>query len=60
MKFVDPDRKELDIAYHFESVDREFINDFGKIQRHFSRYDSEFKDKGWLAIFLPTMINLEW
>jgi hypothetical protein len=21
MKFVDPDRKELDIAYHFESVD---------------------------------------
>jgi oligo-1,6-glucosidase len=21
MKFVDPDRKKLDIAYHFESVD---------------------------------------
>jgi oligo-1,6-glucosidase len=26
MKFVDPDRKELDIAYHFESVDIEIIS----------------------------------
>jgi oligo-1,6-glucosidase len=46
--------KKLDIAYHFESVDIGIhLDDFGcKIQRHFFRYDSEFKDKGWLAIFL--------
>lgn len=65
MKFVDPARKELDIAYHFESVDiGKHINDFGlvKYKQIFSRYDSVFKDKGWLAIFLanhdqPRMVS---
>jgi oligo-1,6-glucosidase len=65
MKFVDPDRKELDIAYHFESVDIGIhLDDFGlvKYKDIFSRYDSEFKDKGWLAIFLanhdqPRMVS---
>lgn len=65
IKFVDPDRKELDIAYHFESVDiGNHINDFGlvKYKDIFSRYDTEFKDKGWLAIFIanhdqPRMVN---
>lgn len=55
MKFVDPDRKELNIAYHFESVDiGKHISDFGlvKYKDIFSRYDQEFKDKGWLSIFL--------
>lgn len=65
MKFVDPDRKELDIAYHFESVEiGNHITDFGlvKYKDIFSRYNTEFKDKGWLAIFLanhdqPRMVS---
>jgi oligo-1,6-glucosidase len=65
MLFVDPDRKELDMAYHFESVDiGKHINDFGlvKYKDIFSRYDETFKDKGWLSIFLanhdqPRMVS---
>lgn len=65
MKYVDPDRKELNIAYHFESVDiGKHISDFGlvKYKAIFSRYDQEFKDKGWLSIFLanhdqPRMVS---
>ena len=65
MKFVDPDRKELNIAYHFESVDiGKHINDFGLVnyKEIFSRYDQEFKDKGWLSIFManhdqPRMVS---
>lgn len=65
MKFVDSDRKELNIAYHFESVDvGDRFSDFGlvKFKNIFSRYDETFKDKGWLSIFLanhdqPRMIN---
>lgn len=55
MKFVDPDRKELNIAYHFESVDiGKHVLDFGlvKYKEIFARYDKEFKEKGWLSIFL--------
>jgi oligo-1,6-glucosidase len=65
MKFVDPDRKELNIAYHFESVDvGKHLSDFGlvKYKDIFSRYDQEFKDKGWLSIFManhdqPRMVS---
>lgn len=65
MKFVDPDRKELSMAYHFESVDiGKHVSDFGlvKYKAIFSRYDKTFKDKGWLSIFLanhdqPRMIS---
>lgn len=65
MLFVDPDRKELNMAYHFESVDiGKHLKDFGlvKYKAIFSRYDQEFKDKGWLAIFLanhdqPRMVS---
>jgi oligo-1,6-glucosidase len=65
MLFVDPDRKELDMAYHFESVDiGKHVNDFGlvKYKDIFSRYDETFKDKGWLSIFLanhdqPRMVS---
>ena len=65
LQFVDPDRKELDIAYHFESVDiGKHVLDFGlvKYKKIFSRYDAEFKEKGWLAIFLanhdqPRMVS---
>lgn len=65
LKFVDPDRKELNIAYHFESVDvGNHISDFGlvKYKEIFSRYDEAFRDKGWLSIFLanhdqPRMVS---
>ena len=65
MKFVDPDRKELNIAYHFESVDiGKHVDSFGlvKYKQIFSKYDDEFKDKGWVAIFLanhdqPRMVS---
>ncbi|SDZ87852.1 oligo-1,6-glucosidase [Flavobacterium gillisiae] len=63
--FVDLDRKELNMAYHFESVDiGKHISDFGleKYKAIFSRYDETFKDKGWLSIFLanhdqPRMVS---
>ena len=63
--FVDPDRKELNMAYHFESVDiGKHLKDFGlvKYKEIFSRYDEKFKDKGWLSIFLanhdqPRMVS---
>ncbi len=63
--FVDPDRKELNMAYHFESVDiGKHINEFGlvKYKDIFSRYDDAFKEKGWLSIFLgnhdqPRMVS---
>lgn len=65
MQFVDPDRKELNIAYHFESVDiGKKLSDYGLVnyKKIFSRYDSVFRDKGWLAIFLanhdqPRMVS---
>ncbi len=65
MKFVDPDRKELNIAYHFESVDiGKHISDFGlvKYKNIFSKYDETFKDKAWLSIFManhdqPRMVS---
>ena len=65
MLFVDPARKELNMAYHFESVDiGKHLSVFGlvKYKAIFSRYDQEFKDKGWLAIFManhdqPRMVN---
>ena len=63
--FVDPDRKELNMAYHFESVEiGKHLKDFGlvKYKEIFSRYDEKFKDKGWLSIFLanhdqPRMVS---
>lgn len=65
LQFVDPDRKELNMAYHFESVDiGKHISNFGleKYKAVFSRYDEAFKDKGWLSIFLanhdqPRMVS---
>ncbi|MFE3846453.1 alpha-glucosidase [Flavobacterium sp. LB3P45] len=65
MQFVDPDRKELNMAYHFESVDiGKHLKDFGlvKYKEIFSRYDEAFKNKGWLSIFLanhdqPRMVS---
>ena len=65
LKFVDEDRKELNMAYHFESVDIGYhLNQFGlvKYKEIFSRYDETFRDKGWLSIFManhdqPRMVS---
>jgi oligo-1,6-glucosidase len=51
---VDEDRHELNMAYAFEGVD--IAKPEGYSLRHFkevfSRWDSAFAEKGWLAIFL--------
>jgi oligo-1,6-glucosidase len=65
MKFVDPERKELNMAYHFESVDiGNHILDYGLVRykEMFGRWDETFKTKGWLSIFMsnhdqPRMVS---
>jgi oligo-1,6-glucosidase len=60
MEFVDPARKELNVAYHFGSVGvGKHLNDMGlvKYKQIFETYDTYFKDKGWLAIFLANHDN---
>ncbi|HMB63457.1 MAG TPA: alpha-glucosidase [Eudoraea sp.] len=52
---VDADRKELHMAYHFETVD--LVNslertDLSEIKRVFSAWDKAFAEKGWISIFL--------
>ena len=72
LSFVDPDRKELDMAYHFEGVDLGYekgkyktmnpnwnLGDFKKI---YSQWDSVFATKGWGTIYLgnhdqPRMVS---
>jgi oligo-1,6-glucosidase len=62
---VDPERKELNMAYHFEVMD---IGNDPKgyslldFKRVFTRWDSAFAEKGWVAIFLgnhdvPRMVS---
>ena len=57
---VDSNRKELQVAYHFETVDmskttdRYELSDFKNV---FSKWDSSFAEKGWLAIFLSNHDN---
>lgn len=65
MIFVDPARRELNMAYHFEGVD--LGNDpagytLAEFKRVYSRWDSAFAQKGWLAVFLanhdqPRMVS---
>ena len=62
---VDPERHELNMAYHFEGVD--IGNDPAgysllDFKRVYTCWDSAFADKGWLAIFLsnhdqPRMVS---
>jgi oligo-1,6-glucosidase len=51
---VDADRKELNMAYAFDAVDIAKPEGYSLIQLKdiFSRWDSAFADRGWLAIFL--------
>ena len=57
---VDADRKELQMAYHFDYVamsrttDGYKLSEFKKI---FSRWDSAFADNGWLSVFLSNHDN---
>ncbi|HLO53154.1 MAG TPA: alpha-glucosidase [Saprospiraceae bacterium] len=57
---VDADRKELQMAYHFESVDMSRTPDgytLDEFKDVFTRWDSSFADKGWIAIFLSNHDN---
>ncbi|MEI6950553.1 alpha-glucosidase [Paraflavisolibacter sp. H34] len=52
---VDPHRNELNMAYHFEAMD--VGNDpkgykLTDLKKVFSKWDSAFTEKGWVAIFL--------
>lgn len=51
---VDADRKELDMAYAFEGVDIAKPEGYSTLhfKEVFSKWDSAFAEKGWLAIFL--------
>lgn len=55
MLFVDPARKELNMAYHFEGVDLgngPKLYQLAEFKRIYTRWDSAFAEKGWLSIFL--------
>ncbi len=57
---VDADRKELQMAYHFETVDLSRTLDgyeLSEFKEVFSRWDSAFAEKGWIAIFLSNHDN---
>ena len=51
---VDADRKELNMAYAFEAVDIAKPDGYSLLhfKEVFSRWDSAFAERGWLAIFL--------
>lgn len=57
---VDEDRNELQMAYHFETVDlsrtldRYQLSDFKEV---FTKWDQSFSEKGWIAIFLSNHDN---
>jgi oligo-1,6-glucosidase len=65
MALVDPDRHELNMAYHFEGMDvgadrpDYSLLEFKKV---YSKWDSAFTQKGWVSIFLgnhdqPRMVS---
>lgn len=57
---VDADRKELQTAYHFETVDMvRKINSFNlsDLKKLFTKWDTSFAEEGWLAIFLSNHDN---
>ncbi len=52
---VDEDRNELQMAYHFESVD--LVNSLegytlAEFKEVFTKWDTSFAEKGWISIFL--------
>ena len=72
MDFVDPDRHELDMAYHFDGVDLGYVPGYFKkmdpnwslvaFKKIYSDWDSVFANKGWGTIYLgnhdqPRMVS---
>jgi oligo-1,6-glucosidase len=65
MDLVDPDRHELNMAYHFEGMDvGHFDPDYSLLdfKKVYSKWDSAFAEKGWISIFLanhdqPRMVS---
>lgn len=57
---VDAERKELQVAYHFETVDMSRTPErfeLAEFKEVFSRWDSAFAEKGWIAVFLSNHDN---
>jgi oligo-1,6-glucosidase len=57
---VDADRNELQMAYHFETVDMSRkLGSFNlaDLKTNFTKWDESFSEKGWLAIFLANHDN---
>jgi oligo-1,6-glucosidase len=57
---VDADRNELQMAYHFESVDVSKTTagyELSELKETFTRWDAAFSEKGWIAIFLANHDN---
>lgn len=62
-KFVDEDRNELNMAYHFEAIDFGYLPgeykmpdpkgyDLAKWKQIYARWDSAFTEKGWGTMYL--------
>lgn len=56
---VNPERKELQMVYHFEGIDVSGVDgyDLGAFKTSFSRWDSAFAQKGWISIYLANHDN---
>jgi oligo-1,6-glucosidase len=57
---VDADRNELQMAYHFETVDLSRTThgyELAEFKEVFSRWDSAFVESGWIAVFLSNHDN---
>ena len=57
---VDADRNELQMAYHFETVDLSRTPEgftLEEFKNVFTRWDSAFADKGWISVFLSNHDN---
>lgn len=56
---VDPDRKELNMAYAFDAIDLPKPQGYSLLdfKAAFTRWDSAFAEKGWLSIFLANHDN---
>lgn len=72
MNFVDPDRHELDMSYHFDGVSLGYVNgkyktmnpdwSLTEFKKIYSDWDSVFATKGWGTIYLanhdqPRMVS---
>lgn len=57
---VDEDRKELNMAYHFDAIDLGKATgnlDLLELKKIYSRWDSAFAQQGWLSIYLANHDN---